>query len=351
MKHSTPSRSASRFAKKAASGFLIALIFSFFAWAANESTSFPLPASDAATEIYASENRDDLRQIILAAIESAQESIFLIVYTLNDKTLIHALKEKARAGVNVRVVVDSAASPLAAKKLGPGVQTLKKGGRGLMHCKILVVDKQFVWLGSANMTTESLKLHSNLVLAMHSPALAEHVIQKEASLNHDGQGQRFAHAKFQIGGQEVELCFLPDDAKYGLEKLKRMIREAEKTIHIAMFTWTRHDLAHEIIRAAKRGVDVQVAIDYCSGNGASAKVVKLLKDNGVSVRLSRGPGLLHHKFMVVDGSTLVNGSANWTKKAFSENDDCFIILSPLTSSQNKALENEWNVLHNDSEAA
>ena len=43
-----------------------------------------------------------------------------------------------------------------------------------------------------------------------------------------------------------------------------------------MFTWTRPDLAKEIISAANRGVDTEVVIDYYAGKGAGENVVKML---------------------------------------------------------------------------
>ena len=111
-----------------------------------------------------------------------------------------------------------------------------------------------------------------------------------------------------------------------------------------MFTWTRRDLAKAIIAAKARGVDVQVVIDHYQGNGAGAPIVKLLKQGGVSVRLSQGGPLLHHKFLYVDGKILVNGSANWTKAAFTANDDCFMILYNLTDKQSERMDDLWEAI-------
>jgi phosphatidylserine/phosphatidylglycerophosphate/cardiolipin synthase-like enzyme len=108
-----------------------------------------------------------------------------------------------------------------------------------------------------------------------------------------------------------------------------------------MFMWTRRDFAHEIVQAKNRGVKVEVVIDNHNGHGAGASIVDFLKKEGVNVSLSKGNGLLHHKMMVVDNHTLVIGSANWTKRAFKENDDCFLILTPLKEAQQKKLEGLW----------
>jgi phosphatidylserine/phosphatidylglycerophosphate/cardiolipin synthase-like enzyme len=337
--------------KKYVISALTALIFSFFAWLSHTSVtpSTPLPQEEA--QIFATERQDDLRLLFRSAIESAQSSIFMAVYTLTDPAIINALKNKAQEGIHVEVVVDAKASPHAAKNLGPKVKTIRRLGPGIMHCKILVVDKQLVWMGSANMTADSLQMHSNLVLGVQNNELAGYILDKSETFVEIGATDSIAHRQFNIGGQSVEFWFLPDEGKNALRRLKELIRSAKKTIHVAMFTWTRYDLAHEVVKAAKRGVSVQVVIDKNSGKGASAQVVKLLKSNSIDVRLSRGMGLLHHKFMVVDGKTLVNGSANWTKAAFNSNDDCFMLIDPLSEQQNRTLEEEWTILYSDSQAA
>ena len=115
-----------------------------------------------------------------------------------------------------------------------------------------------------------------------------------------------------------------------------------------MFTWTRRDLASSVIAAKKRGVDVQVVIDYNAGRGAGEEIVKLLKSNGVTVHLSRGGPLLHHKFLYIDSSILLNGSANWTRAAFRDNNDCFIVIKGLTPEQSAQLDALWTIIFNDS---
>ena len=115
-----------------------------------------------------------------------------------------------------------------------------------------------------------------------------------------------------------------------------------------MFTWTREDFAKGVIAAFRRGVDVEVVIDYYQGKGASFKIVEQLKNSGVKVRIGKGGALLHHKFMVIDDDTLVNGSANWTKAAFTRNDDCFIVLDPLSSNNQEKLETLWKKIWSES---
>lgn len=217
-----------------------------------------------------------------------------------------------------------------------------------MHLKILVIDESQLFMGSANMTGESLRMHSNLMTGMESPALASLVKKKADSMEEVGcNSATIPHQDFLMGGQKVEFWFLPDD-KGAANRIKGLIEAATKTIRIAMFTWTRRDFAEAVIDARKRGVKVEVILDFAQSQSASAPIMKFLIQRSIPVRLSQGNGLLHHKMMLIDGTTLVNGSANWTKNGFTQNDDCFIVLHDLTEGQRSQLDSLWSIMVKES---
>lgn len=326
--------------------FIVALIVSGALWVGETFEEARVPSQGLPAELYANQTSDDLTASVTAAIDRAEKSVLLIVYSLTDPTIIDCLKRKSLQGVNVRVICDAKASPYADTRLGPAIATTRRFGPGLMHQKILVIDGQETWLGSANMTSESLRMHGNLITAMKSAAIADHIIAKAATMQVGGHGRPFPHRTFDIGGQEIELWFLPDD-KRAVARLQELIRGAQKTVKVAMFTFTRYDLAQALIDAKKRGLKTEVVIDHNSGKGASAKVAAMLKAGGVDVSFSRGSSLLHHKFLYIDGTTLAHGSANWTKAAFTQNDDCFIVMPALTDAQHQHMEALWTVVSNE----
>ena len=342
-----PKMRKSRTIKRSFASALIGIIIVLFCWAGQELTAVRMPQAEHPAELYSNQTRDDLKRIHLTAINSAKESILLIVYTLSDSQIIEALRQKADQGIDVRVICDAKASPQSKKRLGQKVDTLKRSAPGLMHQKILVIDKKDCWIGSANMTSESLRMHGNLVVAMHHPDIAEMIIAKSLGMEQKGRADPYPHREFLLGDQEVSLWFLPDNPD-AIFRLRRMIDSATKTLRIAMFTWTHPVLTKAVIDAHERGIDVEVAIDHYSGKGASAEVVKRLADAGIPTRLSPGGALLHHKFMYLDSNTLVNGSANWTRAAFTQNDDCFIILNNLTQEQHTRMEDLWKTIWNES---
>jgi len=299
----------------------------------------PAPQSSS-VQLFANQDQADLESLIVNKINNAKESILIMIYSFTSEPIIKSLNKKSSEGVKIQVICDAKACPRLQQKLDTQIQLLKRFTKGLMHLKILVVDTRDILIGSANFTKESFISHSNLVLGMKSQEMARHLHAKAESFDALNKSTLFPHHTFTIEGQNVELWF-PSDDKEASERIKILIRSAKKTIKVAMFTWTRLDFIKEIIGATQRGVAVQIALDRSSARGASAKVTALLETANIPFGLNKGPGLLHHKFMVIDDHTLVNGSTNWTKAAFTENDDCFLIVHKLQPSQKKLMENLW----------
>lgn len=297
-------------------------------------------------QLFANQNQADLEGLIIDKIQNAKESILILVYSFTSERIIKNLNKKSSEGIKIEVICDAKACPFLQQKLDGRIKLLKRFTKGLMHLKILVVDQSSVLIGSANFTKDSFKSHGNLVLGMRSQELARYLHAKAETFDAVNKSALFPHQAFAIEGQNIELWF-PSDDQEASKKIKALIRSAKKTIKIAMFTWTRFDFAKEIIEAKKRGIVVEIALDRSSAKGASSKVALLLETANVTFGLNKGPGLLHHKFMIIDDHTLVSGSTNWTKAAFTKNDDCFLILHELQPSQKNLLEMLWKKIAED----
>lgn len=308
-----------------------------------------LPSSSEPVQLYSNQTGDNLTQLYVNAIRSAEHSITLVIFSLKDPQIIQALKDRCQSGISVYIVCDAQASKGITKQCnGSGIKIIRRAGKGLTHQKIVIIDSEQILIGSANFTTESLITHGNLVMGLKNHVLANTLEDKIKSMDEDGDSTPLLHKDVIIGNQKVELWILPDDPQ-AVNRLKTLIRSAKKTVNIAMFTWTRRDLTQDLIEASQRNVKVDTIIDNYSGKGASAKIVNMLSTGGIPIALSTGKGLMHHKFAYIDGKTLINGSANWTHNAFANNDDCFIVLSPLTKDQRNKMNALWKCLQRESE--
>lgn len=109
------------------------------------------------------------------------------------------------------------------------------------------------------------------------------------------------------------------------------IDAASDRVRLAIYTFTDENIQNALIDASARGVSVMVAADAGQSTTISDQIGVLtnLREGGVEVRIGDGygGGILHHKFLVVDGSTVLTGSFNYTRAANETNDENLVVLS------------------------
>jgi phosphatidylserine/phosphatidylglycerophosphate/cardiolipin synthase-like enzyme len=296
--------------------------------------------------IASNQTDDNLQKTVKEAIKGAKESVTVMIYSLIDPQIIDALRQKAESGVPVTIIVDAVASQDVAFRLGPKVRVVPRRAKGLMHIKIVVTDHTDVWFGSVNFTPESFFLHANLLIGIRSRELAREVEEKVTTCI---EKTKFSNLPIIIKSKDevVEFCFLPD-CKSAIEKLLDSIETAQKSIRVAMYTFTNPRLADALIAAHNRGVAVDVVMDFDSAKETSHKIFVRLKREGVPTSVSNRNGLLHHKLAIIDSSLLATGSANWTRAAFASNDDVIAFIYPLTESQEKKMDEVWQRIKEES---
>jgi cardiolipin synthase A/B len=310
----------------------------FFVFLLYKAITPELPTPSSPIIFYANQSRQDLKLTLSAAIRSAQTSLFASFYGISDPNVISALSDRAKEGLDVCIEYDRSASPSLPKFFPASATITPKRCKGLMHRKILVVDRSYLFLGTANLTLSSLRHHSNCIIGLYAPPLAQFLVQPDARV-----------LLFSVGSQDAEIWLLPDKEKQTLRRLVGLIRGASKTIRVAMFTFTHPEIAEALCHAVKRGVAVSILVDYYSARGASKKTIERLHKAGASLSLSQGPQLFHHKWAIID-QAFVLGSANWTKAAFTKNEDFLFILTSLTREQNRYLDQLWKTLELEANA-
>jgi phospholipase D len=104
------------------------------------------------------------------------------------------------------------------------------------------------------------------------------------------------------------------------------ISRANKTIYVAMFSFTNNRLADALIKAKNRGVEVIVVLERSQVGSRSYTHINLMLAN-ITVKLDGNPAYMHHKFAVIDGVIVITGSYNWTDSAEDRNDENLIIIA------------------------
>ncbi|MCY3975445.1 MAG: phospholipase D-like domain-containing protein [Simkaniaceae bacterium] len=300
------------------------------------SLHFPVPTRKNPVRLYATHNGSDLRLITLRAIEGAGRSIHIHTYALTDLHVLSALAKKARAGIPVHITCHPGNLP--ALPALPSFHIHRYRGKGLMHAKWLIIDETRVFLGTANLTTASLVMHDNFLLGFHSPHFADHLITT-------------SHAPYcgTIGSMRLHYFILPDQGG-GLRHLLETIASARYRIDGALFTLTHPEIVRSLIEARSRGISVRLFIDAHNLRGSARNASRQLVGKGIRVKGNRTIPLLHHKWALIDQSTLILGSANWTRAAFRTNRDFILSLSPLSREQSRYVRRTITILDQEGKA-
>jgi phosphatidylserine/phosphatidylglycerophosphate/cardiolipin synthase-like enzyme len=324
---------------------LLLVLYTITVYFLSQEKTVSLPEQAVPIRLYSNQAHDDLKRTYTQAILGAKECIYLSIYSLTDDGIISALKQRAEDGVKVLIVADAVATQDAQSKLGDKVELVQRRQKGLMHNKLLAIDHEMSWIGSANLTRDSLTLHANIVIGIASPSIAKAIEDKTISLA--TKGRKIEPLMISTPQQSLELCFLQDDPK-ALHKVLTQLRGAQKSIKVAMFTFTHPALIDALIEAHKRGIDVDVVIDNDSARKTSSLAYKRFVHEKVPVAISRRAGLLHEKMAIIDDKTLIMGSANWTRAAFTQNSENIVILQDLTPEQQSKLATFWQTTKHES---
>jgi cardiolipin synthase A/B len=318
--------------------FFIFVILAIYLNLIVTSLSPVLPKPNQKPIFYSNQMRQDLKMTYIKALKKAKKNIHLVMFGLSDSNIINILNMKSQKNIKMKIFYDKRSSTENLNLKSDQVFQVKS--KGLMHQKILVIDNSLVFLGSANFTISSLMMHDNLIIGFVSPKIAKFLSEKTPF----NQGNISA----KISGQKIEIWLLPDLKNKALSRIISLIDSAKSSIQLAMFTFTHPLLAESLINAKNRGVNVKVAIDYQTKGGASKKVIEKLNDEKITILFNRDIKLCHHKYLLIDNKTLICGSANWTKAAFKNNSDCFLILHNLDSKQKKFMKKLWKTIQLES---
>ena len=279
---------------------------------------------------------------VVADVNSAQYSIDVTSFDLNLPSFVNALVADSQRGVKVRVVVDgvNGVQTLSAKLAGTSkdfdaTQTLTdagitvvNGGRssGLMHDKIIIIDEKILYLGSWNMSYNDTFRNNNNLLRITNTTLIANYQAKFNELFVDKQFGKHATVgsltpQLTINGVQVENYFSPVDNV--MDKLVAYVQGAQKSIRFMIFTYTDTNLANAMIARNQAGVDTEGVIE---DRGASEGAMVPLFCAKVPVKVDGNKYTMHHKVIVIDESTVITGSFNFTKSADQENDDNLLVI-------------------------
>ncbi len=130
------------------------------------------------------------------------------------------------------------------------------------------------------------------------------------------------------GNAHYKVYFSPDDQV--ADKLVTLINNEQKSIKVAVYSFTHRDVISALVRAKKRGVDVEVVVDPFSVK-AKSPLHRLVKaEIPVFVwdprTVENRRCLMHDKFCIFGNHTVWTGSFNFTYDATTSHQENALVL-------------------------
>ena len=151
--------------------------------------------------------------------------------------------------------------------------------------------------------------------------------QSTFKAKHDGPSPLLSRTA-QAGSAGAEQHFSPFE---NLEQIDReRLDSAQHTVDIAMYAFTDRYLAEELVRLARRGVQIRLYRDRdqyeeeqrnARQRNRGTTTETLHGERGIQIRVKGGHELMHLKAYVIDGSLLREGSANWSPSGLKRQDN------------------------------
>lgn len=265
------------------------------------------------------------------AIDNARASVDLAVLELDLWSIRDALRDAHQRGVTVRVVIETEYrdAPEVQDLIQAGIRVVDDRQEGLMHNKFVIIDRQEVWTGSMNFSTNDGYRNNNNLIRLRSKDLsADYTAEFEEMFNdHEfgpGSPANTPQAEVSINGTRIEVCFAPDDGCAA--RVIAALQSARQSIHFLAYSFTSDDLARPIFERAQAGVQVTGVMEAGQVASNSGTEFQNFQQAGLDVRKDRNPRNMHDKVIIIDGQIVVAGSYNFTYYGENRNDENLLII-------------------------
>jgi cardiolipin synthase A/B len=290
-------------------------------------------------------------------LRNAKKHIHVLFYIVKDDAIsqefFSILKEKARAGVEVRLLIDRLGSWKVRKA---AVKSLQEAGVRFAfsntiklpflfyssqirnHRKITIIDGEIGYLGGFNVGKEYID---------EEPSIG---IWRDYHLKITGRSVNFLQSEFLIDWHEyagedimgnpayfptladgpVRHQFVPTEANQLEQNYLRLIQKATHSMIIGTpYFIPCHKILAELLAAIKRGVQLSVIVPYTADHllvqEASFRYLRKLMRAGAVVYQYK-KGFYHAKTLVIDDKLCDIGTANFDKRSMYLNKEinCYI---------------------------
>ena len=131
-----------------------------------------------------------------------------------------------------------------------------------------------------------------------------------------------------VGQSSVSALFSPGGGVQN--RIVAEIDKARASIDIAIYSFTADPIREALIRAKSRGLAIRIIADSSQTTSTGSEIA-LLEQLGFQLKRTSGVsnGIMHNKYMILDGVSLFTGSYNWSASAESYNYENAVFLQGL----------------------
>lgn len=304
---------------------------------------------------------------IVEEFDQAQSSIEVAMYAFTLASVREAIYRADARGVKVTIITDAKKdemhdiffinAPDSIEFLSPSNNST------LMHHKFAIVDRDTnnakLIFGAYNFTELQEKYDPSFLLISDNEDLIDSFGREFSRLKSSLSGLlKYKDDNYspwdlslKAGNYDYEVWFSPGKKGDSIkEKLVNLVQGAENNIKIMIWDFTDKDLAVEIVKKARAGIKVQMIVDTWNFNNPNSVFHYLLEakeryslddfelitdhKNGDLILAAAGEDVqadfdpfLHHHLLIIDDTTALFGTNNWSRSGSYNNDESMIVTN------------------------
>ncbi len=279
------------------------------------------------------ERQGGLDFLIADDLLRAKKQVDIAAFDLDAEPIINALISLEEQGITVRAVTDEDNGDLSGirRMRRHGISVVEDKRRGLMHNKFIVIDDDILWTGSMNFTSNGVYCNNNNIVRFQSPELAANYLAEMSEMYDQrlfgpDSPANTPNPELTLHGSKIFNEFAPETRL--VTAVARAVASAEDEILFLTFAFTSKEIGEAMLGRADAGVQVRGVFESVGSENEFSYYSIVGREDlpNVDVRQDAGVGLMHHKVFIIDRSTVIFGSFNFTDSANRKNDENLLII-------------------------
>jgi phosphatidylserine/phosphatidylglycerophosphate/cardiolipin synthase-like enzyme len=245
-----------------------------------------------------------------SVLERATRTIRVMVYLMGTGPILDTLEAKARAGVDVRVILDVGQKGVNQKYMdrlaAAGADVIWSDPQwSYMHAKTLVVDEAEAVVSTGNYDQYHMASERNYAMHDTDPADVDVLV-------------KLFDADFTRTSPDLSCTRLVVSPVNSRDRIVALVASAKTSIDVESMQLADADVRDALAERAAAGVTVRALLADPGWIDANASAAAFLAAHGIEARSMKKPGV-HVKAIVVDGAAAYAGSENLSYTSLSKN--------------------------------